>query len=206
MKIQHKNKQTGATLIVCLIILAVMTVLGLSSIRSSNLELKMSASQRDHSIAFQAAESALKTIERQLALNPFSLDRHLRGCTGNNCFSSDCSNGLCFDGDFEAGQGLVLASCNMANPDTSVVKQFWQDANMWNAAQNIQVPKASNPNEDQDIQYLIEFMCFVPRDDLLGEDANDPTLPLYRITVRAEGEANRSNVTLQSVFQGRLDI
>ncbi len=60
MKIKY---QQGATLIVSLILLMVMTLIGLSSMQSTTVEEKMAGNMRDQSIAFQAAETALRAGE-----------------------------------------------------------------------------------------------------------------------------------------------
>ena len=61
------TNQKGAALIVSLIILALMTLLGLSSISTSSLEEKMTANLRDHELAFQAAEIALRDAEKRIS-------------------------------------------------------------------------------------------------------------------------------------------
>jgi type IV pilus assembly protein PilX len=55
--------QRGATLVTVLILLLVMTLLGLVSMRSTLMDERMSANMRDRSLAFQAAEAALRAGE-----------------------------------------------------------------------------------------------------------------------------------------------
>ncbi len=57
------QRQQGAVLIVSLIILMVMTMIGLSSMQSTIVEEKMAGNMRDQSVAFQAAETALRAGE-----------------------------------------------------------------------------------------------------------------------------------------------
>lgn len=57
------SSQRGAVLIVSLIFLLVLTILGVSSMRSTVLEEKMAGNMRDQSLAFQAAEVALRDAE-----------------------------------------------------------------------------------------------------------------------------------------------
>lgn len=57
------NKQQGAVLAVALIFLLVLTLLGVSSMKSTLLEEKMAGNMRDQSLAFQAAEAALRDGE-----------------------------------------------------------------------------------------------------------------------------------------------
>ena len=59
----HSGTQRGATLVVVLILLLIMTVLGLTILRGTSLEERMSANMRDRSLSFQAAEAALREGE-----------------------------------------------------------------------------------------------------------------------------------------------
>lgn len=61
------KKQQGLTLIVCLIILVVVTLIGVGSIRDVTLEEKMAGNLRSRNVAFQAAESALREGENFIA-------------------------------------------------------------------------------------------------------------------------------------------
>ena len=60
---QPQTKQTGATLIVSLLILLVMTLLGVTAMQTNILEEKMSGNSKDVSLSLQAAEAALREAE-----------------------------------------------------------------------------------------------------------------------------------------------
>jgi type IV pilus assembly protein PilX len=62
--------QRGSVLIVSLILLLVMTLLGLSAMQSSLLEETMAGNVRDHNLAFQAAEAALRDADAWLYTLP----------------------------------------------------------------------------------------------------------------------------------------
>ncbi len=64
----HGNRQQGAALAMSLIILLVMTVIGVTAMQVTVLEEKMAGNLRDRSIAFQAAESALRDAEASLTV------------------------------------------------------------------------------------------------------------------------------------------
>lgn len=55
--------QSGAVLIVSLLILLILTVIGVNSMQSSTLEEKMASNSRDRNIGFQSAESAIREAE-----------------------------------------------------------------------------------------------------------------------------------------------
>jgi type IV pilus assembly protein PilX len=57
--IQHLNKQQGAVLVMALVMLTVLTLIGVSSMSSSTLELKVAGNTQQHDIAFQAAQSVI---------------------------------------------------------------------------------------------------------------------------------------------------
>lgn len=55
-----KKRETGAVLVVSLLILLVMTIIGVTSMQTASLEEKMAGNLRDNDLAFQAAEAALR--------------------------------------------------------------------------------------------------------------------------------------------------
>lgn len=70
MKSFPPPRQRGAALMIVLILLLVMTLLGLVSARVAQVEERMGASQYDRSLAFQAAEAALRRGEAVAAARP----------------------------------------------------------------------------------------------------------------------------------------
>ena len=61
-----RPRQHGTVLLVALIMLLVMSMLGISSMRGTALEERMSGNWRDQNLALQAAEAALREAERSL--------------------------------------------------------------------------------------------------------------------------------------------
>lgn len=57
---QTLHQQSGAVLIISLIMLLVMTIIGVTAMRSSTLEEKMAANTMNYNITFHAAESAIE--------------------------------------------------------------------------------------------------------------------------------------------------
>lgn len=64
------RRQSGAALLVALIMLLVSTMIGLASIRSTTLNEKMSSNMYDRSLSYQGAEAALRAGEAALLANP----------------------------------------------------------------------------------------------------------------------------------------
>ncbi|MBJ7574796.1 pilus assembly protein [Luteimonas sp. MC1828] len=54
------RRQAGVSLVIVLVLLVATSVLGIAVLRSSAMQERMSANLRDRSLAFQAAESALR--------------------------------------------------------------------------------------------------------------------------------------------------
>jgi len=64
------RRQQGAALVMALAVLVLLTILGISAMKSSTLEYRMATSIQDKSVAFQAAESALVKAMGSVSLNP----------------------------------------------------------------------------------------------------------------------------------------
>jgi type IV pilus assembly protein PilX len=69
MNIQQFNKQGGAVLMMALVLLTVLTLIGVSSMSSSTLELKVSSNTQQHDVAFQAAQSVIDITASEDPLN-----------------------------------------------------------------------------------------------------------------------------------------
>jgi type IV pilus assembly protein PilX len=108
-KITVLKKQTGAILVVSLIMLLVMTLMGLSGMQTTSLQEKMSSNMRDQNIAFQAAESVLRDAEADIVSSG-----RVSGLTG---MTNDCSSGLCYGGQNGISVDNILDDTNvyMAN-------------------------------------------------------------------------------------------
>ena len=98
------RKQRGAVLIVALIFLVVMTMLILASIRGTVMQERMASNLYDRSLAFQAAEAALREGER------FVLESSPKP-TGTGCDSS--------------------GNCSKPDPDEMPA---WEDEDNWDDA------------------------------------------------------------------------
>ncbi len=65
-RIPPHSTQTGAVLVVSLMMLVIMTLIGVTAMRSTILEEKMSANARDSMLALEASETVLLDGERHL--------------------------------------------------------------------------------------------------------------------------------------------
>lgn len=62
--------QSGAVLIVSLIMLLLLTMIGVTSMQTTSLEERMAGNMRDKNLAFQAAETTLRVAEATLPPPP----------------------------------------------------------------------------------------------------------------------------------------
>ena len=75
------HRQRGIALIASMLILIIITLLGLSSMRSAGLQERMSGNQYDRNVVLEAAEAALREGEA-IAAAPLTIP-------------ASCTNGLC---------------------------------------------------------------------------------------------------------------
>lgn len=176
------NLQHGASLVVVLILLLIMTLLGLSVLRGTLLQERMSSNLYDRSLSFQSAETALREAEEQI---------QQAGLT-NTSIGFNCST-----------TGTICPSIPpnaLSGAACSGGQYCWS-----NIASNTQELSAGVP------QYYIEYMGqYTSEDDLdLASSANAnqyggtggvPLQHFYRISARSHNPSgsDRSVVVLQS--------
>ena len=177
--------QQGASLVIVLILLLIMTLLGLAVLRTTLLDERMSANLYDRSLSFQSAETALRDAEAAVQA------AELAGAiTGFNCSTAGvtCPS--------------IPANALTGTTGCSAGRNCWT-----NATTNIQT-LASGAGAPQ---YYIEYMGqYTNEDDLsLASSANSaqyggtggvPLQHFYRITGRSHDPSanDRAVVVLQS--------
>jgi type IV pilus assembly protein PilX len=195
------SNQSGAVLIVSLIMLLLLTLIGASSMQTTSLEEKMAGNLRDRNLAFQAAESALRDAEQDI--------RGI-GTTPRNPPISGIS-------DF-------YANCNMDNLantyDDGLCDRKWTSPSSyagtsinWPAFSNaattypaLAVDMTTTPNDGKSIAYG-RFTGAAPITGLSGqpryiiEGYRSGANTYYRITARAQGAGANTVVWLQAVYK-----
>jgi type IV pilus assembly protein PilX len=179
--IHSPGKERGAILFLALILLLVMTTLILASVRGTVMQERMASNLYDRSLAFQAAEAALREGERWVLASP-----------------PKPAPGSCDD----------EGNCGRPDPADAPV---WENDDVWEDAHNIddghghviQIGDLPVPP-----QFIVELLADnMPEVNLCESTAIDPDAPCYsgpeglryRITARS-GEAGRAVVMLQSIF------
>lgn len=180
-----RRRCAGVALVVSLILLVVLTLLGLSSVRTVALEERITANTFDRSLAFQAAEAALRAGEIAAQAQADSVPPNAGFDSGgeysdsnNQCGNSPCQNGLC------------------SIPDKDCPAR-WVDGNFngWvNAAGLGLGALATTP------QYIVEYLGNTFPCNIDDPEAGAPNCRRYRVTARSHSGGDRAMVILQSIY------
>jgi type IV pilus assembly protein PilX len=168
----RRSRQRGVALMVVLILLVLMTLLALVSLRGTLMQERMSSSQYDRSLGFQAAEAALREAEAAAAKKP--------AVPGANCNAA----GIC------------------ATPIATDTPRWLLDEASWGAISKpvddvVAGSLAIKPSYI--IEYMGRFdspFCTTAGDP---DSACDFKENHYRITVRSH-DPDRADVTLQTNY------
>lgn len=207
--LNQRRKQKGATLIVSLVLLSLITLFGLATMQSSNLQLKMTATTKERNLMLAASEAAISQAENELAASQPGYSRLSDVCgVGDECFENTCSGGNCFDGLFEAS--MKKSECTVAEEANATQRlNFWEDTSIWDdPGRHYDFALLDNIDNgpDFDVKYIIEFLCYVDAGGGGGlrvfGPGGDESLgaPLFRITTKAESESSKLRVMMQSTY------
>lgn len=175
---QNPRRQRGAILIFCLVFLSILTVMGTSGMETTVLEERMSANMRDHAMAFQSAESALKNAEAWLLLQ-----------AALPIVSGD-------------GSTTVWSEDSM-DPSATDGKYWWDHANInaaWWAANADAIAGVAGVSAQP--SYVIEEYRTVDSGESLGTGGGEVarSRTFHRITARGVGVNPNTSVRVQSTF------
>ncbi|PUA27957.1 MAG: hypothetical protein B0W54_15725 [Cellvibrio sp. 79] len=169
------GKQSGAVLLVTLILLLLMTIVGISSIKGSNMQELMAGNVRDRQIAFQAAEAALRQGEGIVnGVNPPNTEGSTKGVM--------------------LGKQSGVTSTYWRN------EYVWDD----NLSVKLDIDLALTSERPRFVVEKLDVV-YVPGSDGGGVDfvsmQNKPEIMVYRITGRGVGMTPNSIVYLQSLYR-----
>ncbi len=172
------RRQRGASLIVALLFLVVLTVLGQVAVRSSTLHERMAGNDRDKATAFEAAEATLRDAERDILAN----------LTPANAYDAGCTDGLCM-------------------PSTTATTQ-WDAVDWTGASSReygVESGAGAYPADvAQPPRYIVELLPDVPAGagNSMNANARSSTSggTAYRITARGWGRRPGTTVMLQSLY------
>jgi type IV pilus assembly protein PilX len=172
------HREHGASLVIALMFLIVLTILGLVAVRSSTLQERMAGNDRDRATAFEAAEAALRDAEADILAN----------ITPGSPFDAACTDGLC-------------VPATIATPNWQQVAWDDDDSRVYgdgSGAVDYPVGVTQPP------RYIIELLPDLPSGPGNGMSSNQRSSTsggtAYRITARGWGRRDTTQVMLQSVY------
>lgn len=175
------RREEGAVLVVGLVMVLLISIIGISAIRGSNLQESMAGNMRERNLAFQASESALRVGEASVA------DQVSRPLMTNN-------------------QGLY--DDTYMTPTTSILT--FTDAN-WKDTAKVKVTALSLQYVSREPTYIVEQLdpdigigaaMEGSAVDLEGMQNTGDISP-YRVTARGFGASENSVKTLQTSYNRR---
>jgi type IV pilus assembly protein PilX len=177
-------RQQGGTLIVGLVMLLLLTLIGVSGTQVTSLEEKMAGNFLNRNLAFQAAESALRTAETWLHDQPAApASSQFKCADAKGYYRGDC-----------AWASNCLSTTNLW--DTLECTSAWGDPKQTALFTGTLSQISSKPS------YVIEELA---RGGALNADLEagtaKPDTVMYRITARAAGGTPDAIAIVQSTFK-----
>lgn len=165
-------RERGIALVIALVLLVIMSLVGISGLRTVTLEERMTAHTFDRSVSFQGAEAALKQAERFIEDNKASAA--LMPAAGSPC---SAANGVC------------------GAPNPATLERWLDDTSPpWFDATPI-----DNGGISITPQYMIEYLgnTFSCAPGEMGAATN---CLRFRITARSNAGDDRAVVILQVIY------
>jgi len=175
-----KHQQSGAVLVMALLLLFVLTLIGVSSMNTATMEEKMAGNARDRHLALQASESALIAGEVYVETSVNSISGQFNNSGGSTGYL------------YSTGDGPV--------GNTSFNTSWW-------GATGILGGYATTTNYvTADPQYVVEHRGRIP--DVITPEVKEcykvgscaPVIETFRITARGVGTTGNAVVILQGHY------
>lgn len=179
-KITHK--ESGAALMVSLIMLLILTIIGVTGMKNTALEERMAGNMRDKGLAFESAEAALRDAEAFME-TVFTL----------GAFNADGSDGYYDNSTRDLWQSVDWDGTNVGNTNKSVT-----------ATTSIPGVEAG--------KYVIQYIADSEESDVsggvnlnnIGQGTGGGNTSIFRITVRGSGASGNAAVILQTLHGRKL--
>lgn len=169
----QKKQQQGVALVIALLILALISILGVSAMRVSVFNAKIAVGAQVGTMTFQAAESAIAAVYEE-ALSDISTPGHVLGnaltqkslgkveiqdrCVTRN---SKTKNGLCAANDFLDSRNLLKAeSSTIVRNNPSMLVGF--EVGSWGQYEFVTVARGDMPSFNTDNINVQEFSRIAP--------------------------------------------
>ena len=177
------SRNTGVALFISLVLLLVLTILGVSVVQTTSLEIRMARNEHDTLLAFEAAESALRDAEVAI-----------EATTSTFAYNDGGAGGLWDIPDLTDGNR-------------------WEDTAVWSDGRTIVAPTAVSAVATQaQPRYMIEHVASVQRDENAYQQDNEyntagsaDSVEVFRVTALGFGGSQNSRVMLQTTYGRILD-
>ena len=173
--------QRGISLVIVMIFLVILSVLGVTAMQSSTLGSRIARNEADRTLAFQAAEAALR--DGELDIKNLKADNSACVAASAGCRVLSISRGDGFD-----------TVCNLGLCDSrAFTTPVWEDATKWtttgaSVAYGTYTTATALPVVGQQPRYILEYFP-------LGDSV------IYRITAVGFGANTTTQVMLQSAVK-----
>jgi type IV pilus assembly protein PilX len=191
-KRRRPSDQRGVALIVSVLLMLLISLLGLTAMRSNNLDERMAFNQRDRQVAFQAAEAALRDGEQYVATNKNSLFAPLMEAN----FSATCETGVCRSA-VASPKWAQLSEAEWTSTAAAVVGSTASRTLVYGAASGA----AAIAGVSAPPRFFVEYQG--TNEPI---DVGMPCVANFLISARGNGNNAATLVTLQSVFRLRVGV
>ena len=174
-----RSRQSGAILVVSLLLLLVMTLLGLAAMQTTGMEERMAGNTRNINLAFQGAEAGLRDAEDRIRVMVTRPD---------NCSALPCV----------VWQRNVIEGMS-ATPLRDRTKAWWVlNAQEYGVAGSKQIADVSI-----DPLNLTEELGFIP-DSLTTGHGPPEGRDFYRVTAHSFGGSETARAVLETTYTRRF--
>ncbi len=184
---RNKKKQEGIVLFMSLVMLLLLTVLGVSSIQTASLQQRMVRYSNDASLAFQAAESALRDGEDLLEGLTSLADFGDKGNPDPTAFAGNEANGYYYQ-------------------EEPGVDPNWMKLGDWSGGDGFRESETVITGVAVQPKYIVEHIRTVFPDsdalnlDNIGQDTGSGRTHIFRVTARGTGGTATVVVMLQGTY------
>ena len=173
MQRTSRIRQSGAILVVSLLLLLVLTMLGLTAMQMTRMEERMSGNTRDRDIAFQGAEAGLREGEAQLE----TLTEEPIPCLAAPCFV------------WERGANEMIGELRDKDQSwwTTNSQQFGDDGE-------------GDMHTSEQPRFVVQEVRRIENDLNVGQSDDGSGRSVYRVVSTSPGATSEARVMLETTF------
>jgi type IV pilus assembly protein PilX len=180
LSVSPRQYNTGVALFISLVLLLMLTIIGVSSVQTTTLEVRMARNEHDSLLAFQAAESGLRDAEVALDLLTSAV------------------------GFTDAGTNGRWTISDLGTLDRWSIAGVWAGAQSVTAATVVAGVSAQPRFMIEHVASVIREENAYQIDDPYGASGAD-RIEIFRVTARGVGGSPNAIVMLQSTYGRILD-